>query len=258
MAERFEGKTIIVTGAAGGIGRATVDRLAHEGAQIVAVDLKQSQLDEALTLATSAGVEAIAVGADVSDASDVQRYIDEAVTRFGGVDALFNNAGIEGSIVPMDEYPVDEFEKVMSVNVTGVFLGIKHVIPALRARGGGAIVNSSSVAGLTGNPFISAYVASKHAVIGLTRSAAQAYGAEGIRTNAICPSPVETRMMRSLEKGISPENPEEVKLMMESRIPLGRYGTPEEVAALVAFLCSDDAKFINGGIYPIDGGMTSA
>ncbi|MBW2723353.1 MAG: SDR family oxidoreductase [Deltaproteobacteria bacterium] len=258
MAERFEGKTIIVTGAAGGIGRATVERLAREGAQIVAVDLKQSQLDEALALATSAGVEAIAVGADVSDASDVQRYVDEAVTRFGGVDALFNNAGIEGSIVPMEEYPVDVFEKVMSVNVTGVFLGIKHVIPALRARGGGSIVNTSSVAGLTGNPVISAYVASKHAVIGLTRSAAQAYGAEGIRTNAVCPSPVETRMMRSLEKGISAENPEEVKQMMESRIPLGRYGTPEEVAALVAFLCSDDAKFINGGIYPIDGGMTSA
>ncbi|MBW2294924.1 MAG: SDR family NAD(P)-dependent oxidoreductase, partial [Deltaproteobacteria bacterium] len=107
MAERFEGKTIIVTGAAGGIGRATVERLAREGAQIVAVDLKQSQLDEALALATSAGVEAIAVGADVSDASDVQRYVDEAVTRFGGVDALFNNAGIEGSIVPMEEYPVD-------------------------------------------------------------------------------------------------------------------------------------------------------
>ncbi|MBW2292911.1 MAG: SDR family oxidoreductase, partial [Deltaproteobacteria bacterium] len=188
----------------------------------------------------------------------VQRYVDEAVTRFGGVDALFNNAGIEGSIVPMEEYPVDVFEKVMSVNVTGVFLGIKHVIPALRARGGGSIVNTSSVAGLTGNPVISAYVASKHAVIGLTRSAAQAYGAEGIRTNAVCPSPVETRMMRSLEKGISAENPEEVKQMMESRIPLGRYGTPEEVAALVAFLCSDDAKFINGGIYPIDGGMTSA
>ncbi len=257
MTERLAGKTIIVTGAAGGIGRAAVERLAREGAQIVVVDLKQSQLDEALALATSLGVDAIAVGADVSDANDVQRYVDEAVTRFGGVDALFNNAGIEGLIVPMEEYPVDAFEKVMSVNVTGVFLGIKHVIPALRARGGGAIVNTSSVMGLTGGPLISAYSASKHAVIGLTRSAAMAYGAEGIRCNAICPSPIETRMMRSLEKGISAENPEEVKQMMETRIPLGRYGTPEEVAALVAFLCSDDARFINGGIYPIDGGMTS-
>jgi NAD(P)-dependent dehydrogenase (short-subunit alcohol dehydrogenase family) len=132
------------------------------------------------------------------------------------------------------------------------------VIPALRARGGGAIVNTSSVAGLRGNAIISAYVASKHAVIGLTRSAAQAYGADGIRTNAICPSPIETRMMRSLEEGFPESSPEEVKEMMESRIPLGRYGTPEEVASLVAFLCSDDARFMNGGVYTIDGGMTSA
>jgi NAD(P)-dependent dehydrogenase (short-subunit alcohol dehydrogenase family) len=258
MSERFVGKTVIVTGAAGGIGRATVEHLAREGAQIVAVDLKQSKLDEALELATSVGVEAIAVGADVSNESDVQRYVEEALTRFGGVDALFNNAGIEGAVAPMEEYPVDEFEKVMSVNVTGVFLGIKHVVPALRTRGGGAIVNTSSVAGLTGNAFISAYVASKHAVIGLTRSAAQAYGGDGIRTNAICPSPIETRMMRSLEEGLSDGAPEEVKEMMESRIPIGRYGTPEEVASLVAFLCSDEARFINGGIYTVDGGMTSA
>jgi 3alpha(or 20beta)-hydroxysteroid dehydrogenase len=258
MSERFTGKTVIVTGAAGGIGRAAVELFAREGAQIVAVDLKQSQLEASLELATSAGADAIAVGADVTDESDVQRYVEEAVTRFGGVDALFNNAGIEGVIVPMEEYPVEEFEKVMSVNVTGVFLGIKHVVPALRARGGGAIVNTSSVAGLTGNAFVSAYVASKHAVIGLTRSAAQAYGGDGIRTNTICPSPIETRMMRSLEEGMPAGSPEEVKEMMESRIPVGRYGTPEEVAALVAFLCSDDARFINGGVYTIDGGMTSA
>jgi len=257
MAERFAGKVVIVTGAAGGIGRATVERLAREGAQIVAVDLKQSPLDEALALATSAGAEAIAVGADVTAPSDVQRYVDEAVTRFGGVDALFNNAGIEGAVAPIDQYPDEVFEQVMAVNVGGVFLGMKHVVPALRARGGGAIVNTSSVAGLTGNALIPAYVASKHAVVGLTRAGAQTYGADGIRVNAICPSPIETRMMRSIEAGVSPEQPEEIKKMMEANIPLGRYGSPEEVAALVAFLCSDDARFINGGIYAIDGGMTS-
>jgi len=145
----------------------------------------------------------------------------------------------------------------MAVNVGGVFLGMKHVVPALRARGGGAIVNTSSVAGLTGNALIPAYVASKHAVVGLTRAGAQTYGADGIRVNAICPSPIETRMMRSIEAGASPEQPAEIKKMMEAHIPLGRYGSPEEVAALVAFLCSDDARFINGGIYAIDGGMTS-
>jgi 3alpha(or 20beta)-hydroxysteroid dehydrogenase len=257
MAERFIDKTVIVTGAAGGIGRATVELLAREGARIVAVDLIQSPLDEVLELAASAGAEAIAVGADVTVPDDVQRYIDEATTRFGGVDVLFNNAGIEGKVAPFDQYPTDVFEQVMAVNVTGVFLGIKHVIPALRARGGGAIVNTSSVAGMTGNALLPAYVASKHAVIGLTRAAAQTYGADNIRTNAICPSPIETRMMRSIEAGVSPERPEAIREQMAASIPLGRYGTPEEVAALVAFLCSDDARFISGGIYAVDGGMTS-
>ncbi|MBW2400730.1 MAG: SDR family oxidoreductase [Deltaproteobacteria bacterium] len=257
MAERFVGKTVIVTGAAGGIGRATVELFAREGARIVLVDLKQSPLDEALDLATSTGAEAIAIGADVTIPGDVQRYVDEATTRFGGIDVLFNNAGIEGRVAPIDQYPTDVFEQVMAVNVTGVFLGIKHVVPALRARGGGAIVNTSSVAGMVGNALIPAYVASKHAVIGLTRAAAQTYGADSIRVNAICPSPIETRMMRSIEAGVSADQPEAIKHLMEANIPLGRYGTPEEVAALVAFLCSDDARFISGGIYPVDGGMTS-
>ncbi|MBW2289019.1 MAG: SDR family oxidoreductase [Deltaproteobacteria bacterium] len=257
MAERFVGKTVIVTGAAGGIGRATVELFAREGARIVLVDLKQSPLDEALDLATSTGAEAIAIGADVTIPGDVQRYVDEATTRFGGIDVLFNNAGIEGRVAPIDQYPTDVFEHVMAVNVTGVFLGIKHVVPALRARGGGAIVNTSSVAGMVGNALIPAYVASKHAVIGLTRAAAQTYGADSIRVNAICPSPIETRMMRSIEAGVSADQPEAIKHLMEANIPLGRYGTPEEVAALVAFLCSDDARFISGGIYPVDGGMTS-
>ena len=149
MTQRFEGKTVIVTGAAGGIGRATVEHLAREGAQIVAVDLKQSQLDEALSLATGVGAEAIAVGADVSLESDVRRYVDEAVTRFGGVDALFNNAGIEGVMVPLEEYPVEEFEKVMAVNVTGVFLGIKHVIPALRARSASLVILADQTSAAT-------------------------------------------------------------------------------------------------------------
>jgi 3alpha(or 20beta)-hydroxysteroid dehydrogenase len=258
MQGRFEDRTVIVTGAAGGIGKATIERLAGEGARLVAVDLKESPLDEALELANAAGAEAIAVAGDVTDPGDVQRYVDEAEKRFGGVDVLFNNAGIEGVVAPIDQYPADVFERVLSVNVMGVFLGMKHVVPALRRRGGGVIVNTSSVAGLAGNPILPAYVASKHAVIGLTRSAAQTYAGDGIRVNAICPSPIETRMMRSIEAGVSADQPEAVKQMMAASIPLGRYGTPEEVAALVAFLCSDEAQFINGGVYTVDGGMTSA
>jgi NAD(P)-dependent dehydrogenase (short-subunit alcohol dehydrogenase family) len=260
MADRFVGKTVVITGAAGGIGLASVERFASEGAQIVAVDLKQSPLDDALARAESAGVEAIAIGADVTDASDVKRYIGEAVARFGGIDVLFNNAGIEGAVVPIEEYPDDVFDQVMAVNVKGVFLGMKHGVPALRARGGGAIVNTSSVAGLTGSALVSAYVASKHAVIGLTRSGAVAWASEGIRVNAICPSPIDTRMMRTLEEGFAENATDEIdaKAMMEGMIPAGRYGTAEEVAALVAFLCSDDAKFMNGGYYTIDGAMTSS
>jgi len=144
----------------------------------------------------------------------------------------------------------------MAVNVTGVFLGMKTVVPALRARGGGAIVNTASVAGLSGNAMIPAYVASKHAVVGLSRSGGQTYAAEGIRVNAVCPSPIDTRMMRSLEAGLDVDSLDVAKELMTASIPAGRYGSPEEVAALVAFLCSDEAAFINGSIYTIDGGMT--
>jgi len=256
MAQRFEDKVVIVTGAAGGIGLAAVERFAREGARVAAVDLPGTALDRALDAAKAAGSEAVVVEADVTSAEDVQNYVDQAVEHFGGVDALFNNAGIEGAVCPLDEYPLEVFEQVMAVNVTGVFLGMKSVVPALRARGGGAIVNTASVAGLSGNSMIPAYVASKHAVVGLSRSGGQTYAAEGIRVNAICPSPIETRMMRSLEEGLDLESMETAKELMTASIPAGRYGSPEEVAGLVAFLCSEEAAYINGSVYTIDGGMT--
>jgi len=146
----------------------------------------------------------------------------------------------------------------MAVNVTGVFLGMKAVVPALRSRGGGSIVNTASVAGIAGNAMIPAYVASKHAVVGLSRAGGQTYAAENIRVNAICPSPIDTRMMRSLESSLEADSPETARELMTSAIPAGRYGSPEEVASLVAFLCSDEAAFINGSVYTIDGAMTSS
>src|SRR5579859_3712403 len=194
MDRRFEGKVVIITGAAGGIGRATAVRFASEGARVVLVDLAETALAEVATAVEAAGGEALTVAADVSRAADVERYAAEAVRRFGGIDCLFNNAGIEGYIGSLVNYPEDIFDRVIAVNLKGVWLGMKVVGPIMRERGGGAIVNTSSTAGLRGSAAIIAYVASKHAVIGMTRSAALEFAAHGIRVNVIGPAPIETRM----------------------------------------------------------------
>lgn len=252
--DRFTDKVAIVTGGGGGIGRATALRLAGEGASIVAVDLPGDALTEAADAIEAAGGTAIAVAADVTNAEEVAGYVEQASARFGGVDILFNNAGIEGVVTPLDVYPDDMFDQVLSVNVKGVWLGMKHVADAMRRRGGGVIINTASVAGLSGTPNLVAYGASKHAVVGMTKTAAIEFAPAGIRVNAVCPAPIETRMMRSIEAGAMPDDPESMKKAVTETLPLGRYGEPEEVAALVAFLASEDATYITGGIYPIDGG----
>lgn len=254
MAGRFDGKVIVITGAAGGIGRATCARFASEGANVVAVDLPGTGLDEVVAELKASGVQALAAPADVSKSVQVQGYVEAAVAAFGGIDFFFNNAGIEGWVGPSTDYPEDIFDKVIDVNLKGVWLGMKYVVPVMRKRGGGSIVNTASTAGLGGTPNIIAYGASKHAVVGMTKSAAMEFGRDKIRVNAVCPSPIETRMMRSLERGMNPDDPQAAHDTIAANIPLGRYGEPAEVAALVAFLCSDDASFINGGLYTIDGG----
>lgn len=254
-AGRLQDQVSIITGAAGGIGRETALRFAAEGASLVLVDLPGAALDESLAAVEAAGAPAIAVGADVSDEAQVAAYAAAAADRFGGVDALINNAGIEGSVAPLTDTTVDNFDRVLAVNVRGVFLGMKHVAPLIVARGGGSIVNVASVAGLGGTQGIVAYGASKHAVIGMTKTAALEFAPAKVRVNAVCPSPVETRMMRSLEAGMNPADPEAVHAMMAMAIPLGRYGEPSDIAALMCFLCSADAQFLSGAAIPIDGAM---
>ncbi|WP_419842601.1 SDR family NAD(P)-dependent oxidoreductase [Candidatus Poriferisodalis sp.] len=254
---RFTGRVAIVTGAAGGIGLAACERFAAEGASVVAVDLATSDLSAAVAAAESAGGAALAVGADVTKSDEVAGYVQAAMDNFGRVDVLFNNAGIEGTYAPMTEYTEESFDQVIAVNVRGVWLGIKHAAPAMIAGGGGAIVNTASVAGLFGARGISAYSASKHAVAGLTKSAALELAASGVRVNAVCPAPIETRMMRSLETFIGGDQADEVRKQFAERLPAQRYGEPHEVAALVAFLASDEASFITGSLYPIDGGYSA-
>ncbi|HBY18015.1 MAG TPA: oxidoreductase, partial [Candidatus Marinimicrobia bacterium] len=174
------------------------------------------------------------------------------------VDVFFNNAGIEGKVLPLEDYPSDLYRKVIDVNVHGVYYGLKYIFPLMKKTGkGGSVIITSSVAGLKGTPNILPYVTSKHAIIGMMRSAAMEGAPHKIRVNTINPSPIDNRMMRSLEEGFAPGQGEEAKKNFEQSIPLGRYGTNEDVAKLVLFLASDDSEFITGTVNPVDGGMTA-
>ncbi|MCE2458363.1 MAG: glucose 1-dehydrogenase [Dehalococcoidia bacterium] len=258
---RLEGKVAVITGAAGGIGRAAAKLFVDEGARVALVDLDEAALRE---VAGSLGEErASYTAADVTQPDQTQAYINAAVERWGGIDILLANAGIEGVMSPITEYPIDVFDRVMAVNVRGVWLGVKYAMPVMSRGGGGSIVVTSSTAGINGTPEISAYGISKHAVIGLMRAAALEGAEMGIRVNTVNPAPIETRMMRSIEEmraarmDDSAVTAEEVKQSTLSRMTLGRYGEPEEVAHLMLFLASDESSYCTGGVYMVDGGRSA-
>jgi NAD(P)-dependent dehydrogenase (short-subunit alcohol dehydrogenase family) len=251
----FNGKVAIVTGGANGIGRAASLSFARHGAKVVVVD---RDAEAGAAVAAEIGKAAIFCAADVTRSADVQAYVKVALETFGAIDCFHNNAGIEGRVAPTAEYDESIFDAVMGVNVKGVFLGLRHVLPVMIRQGRGAVVNTASIAGLVGSVGMPAYVASKHAVIGLTKVAAADVGSLGIRVNAICPGPIATRMVQDIARQVSPNNPEGVEERYAASIPLRRYGTAEEVANLVLFLCSDLASNITGAQYVVDGGRTAA
>ena len=258
---RLEGKVAVITGAAGGIGRAAARLFADEGARLALVDLDETALQD--TVRSIGEDRASYTVADVTQPDQTQAYVNAAVNRWGGIDVFLANAGIEGTLSPIPDYPIDIFDRVMAVNVRGVWLGIKYVVPVMRHRGGGSIVITSSTAGIGGTPAMSAYTTSKHAVIGLMRTAALEGAPLGIRVNTVNPAPIETRMMRSIEEqrvaalDDSSISVEQVKEAAAARIPLERYGNPEEVARLMLFLSSDDSSFCTGGVYMVDGGRSA-
>jgi NAD(P)-dependent dehydrogenase (short-subunit alcohol dehydrogenase family) len=251
--KRLENKVVIITGGAGSIGKITAKLFLEEGAKIMLVDLTEEDLKEAVLEFNSADIYYCV--ADVADSKQVEHYVSETVRQFGKVDVFFNNAGIEGVVKPITAYPEAIFDKVISVNVKGIWLGNKYVLPQM--NDGGSIIMTSSVAGMLGFAGLSAYVTSKHAVVGIMRTTAIEAAPRKIRVNSVHPAPVNNRMMRSIEESASAGNAEAVKKQFESIIPLGRYAESIEIAKLVLFLASDDSQYITGTTQVIDGGISA-
>ncbi|MBU1369574.1 MAG: SDR family oxidoreductase [Bacteroidetes bacterium] len=250
--KKLENKVALITGGAGEIGKETAKLMLEAGAKVFLVDLKAEALEATAKALGNTNVAWEA--ADVSQEEAVKRYVNKAVEAFGKIDIFFNNAGIEGVVKPIEAYPVDIFDKVVAVNIRGVWMGAKYVLPHM--KDGGSVIITSSVAGLVGSPNVSAYITSKHANVGIMRALAAEAAPRKIRVNSVHPSPVDNRMMRSLEDGFAPGAGAEVKKNLESTIPLGRYATNNEIALAVMFLAGDESRFITGATLPVDGGMT--
>lgn len=256
---RFEQKVVIVTGAGSGLGQAATLQLAKEGAKLVLVDLNQAGLDEtnAMVKELAPAAETLIVTSNVANEKEVEKFVTKAVDTFGKIDGFFNNAGVEGKQNLTEDYGIEEFQKVVSINLNGVFYGMKHVLKVMKAQGYGSVVNTASVGGIRGVGNQSGYAASKHGVVGLTRNSAIEYGEFGISIKAIAPGAIMTPMVEGSLRQMGGDNWQEVGKEFVQANPMKRFGKPEEIGYLVAFLLSDQANFINGVVIPIDGGQSS-
>jgi len=252
----FDGTTAVVTGAGSGIGRATAERVAEEGASVVVADVAEDRGHETVDLIADGGGEATFVGVDVTNLADVQRMVDVAVDTYGGLDFAVNNAGILTGFEDVTDIDEDEWGRLLDVNLTGVWGCMRAELPVMEDGGGGAIVNVSSEAGLVGMPGLANYVASKHGVTGLTKSVALEYAGRGVRVNAVAPGPTETHISDDVEM---PTDPDAIEFDMShmSEVPMGRQAQPEEMAGAIAYLCSDDASYVTGVTLPVDGGQAA-
>ena len=250
--DELKGKVAVITGASSGIGRAAVELFAREGAAVVAADVADADGKKLADELAGQGHDVTYVHADVALDADVAGMVHFALSRYGRLDVLFNNAGIDGDQAPTAQATLENWDRVIAVNLTGVFLGMKHGIAAMLQHGGGSIINNASVAGLVGFPGIPAYVASKGGVVQLTRSAAIEYATQNIRVNCLCPGVIDTPMVQHFSA-----NQPQARAAFEAMEPVGRLGRPGEVAELALFLASDRSSFITGAIIPVDGGFVA-
>jgi NAD(P)-dependent dehydrogenase (short-subunit alcohol dehydrogenase family) len=248
MSNEFKGKTVIVTGAGNGIGRAIAIAFANEGTNVVVSDISKEGGEETVEIIKKKNEEAIFIKADVGNGSEIKELVKKTVSTFGRLDYAVNNAGIEGEVAPIADYSEEIWDRVIRINLKGVWLGLKYQIPAILETGGGAIVNIASMEGIIAFPYVSPYVAAKHGVNGITKAAALEYMKAGVRVNSVCPGPIDTKMLGRLTE----EVPQIDDLVNMS--PAGRKGRPEEIAQAAIWLCSTKASFVNGHTLVVDGG----